>query len=69
MKKRNIPQRIRILQKWYNRIGADDVAYERWIRDYPDSPDEDDLLDIAEDDEEYLAAERLAEKLIKRFNL
>ena len=61
--------KMNMLGAMYDIMGQDDEAYDRWIVDFPDSPTEEDLREMAEDEDDWVAACTLFGTLVKRFRL
>ncbi len=61
--------KMNLLGGMYEFIGQDEDAYAEWIALCPDEPTEDDLKEIAEDDELWVSACELFGRLVKRYGL
>ena len=61
--------KMNMLGAMYDIVGQDDEAYDRWIVDFPDSPTEDDLREMVEDEDDWVMACTLFGTLVKRFRL
>jgi hypothetical protein len=61
--------KMNLLGGMYAFLGEDEEAYDRWIVDFPDSPTEEDLREMVEDEEDWIAACTLFGTLVKRFGL
>lgn len=61
--------KMNLLGGMYSFLGQDELAYCEWITLFPDEPSEDDLKEIAEDDELWVSACETFGRIIKRYGL
>lgn len=61
--------KMNLLGGMYSFLGQDELAYYEWITLFPDEPTEDDLREIAEDDELWVSACETFGRIIKRYGL
>lgn len=61
--------KMNLLGGMYSFLGQDELAYCEWITLFPDEPSEDDLKDIAEDDELWVSACEAFGKIVKRYRM
>lgn len=53
MNEKDLYLRMSNIEDMYDYMGEDDETYDRWICLYPDDPDEDDIREMALNDEVY----------------
>lgn len=61
--------KMNLLGGMYAFVGQDELAYDEWITLVPDQPTEDDLKEIAEDEEIWIMACSAFGRIVKRFKL
>ena len=61
--------KMNLLGGMYSFLGQDELAYCEWITLFPDEPTEDDLREIAEDDELWVSACEAFGRIVKRNGL
>lgn len=61
--------KMNLLGGMYSFLGQDELAYCEWITLFPDEPSEDDLKEIAEDDELWVSACETFGRIVKRYGL
>lgn len=61
--------KMNLLGGMYSFLGRDELAYCEWITLFPDEPSEDDLKEIAEDDELWVSACEAFGRIVKRYGL
>ena len=61
--------KMNLLGGMYSFLGQDELAYCEWITLFPDEPTEDDLREIAEDDELWVSACAAFGRIIKRYKM
>ena len=61
--------KMNLLGGMYSFLGQDELAYCEWVTLFPDEPTEDDLREIAEDDELWVSACTAFGRIVKRYGL
>ena len=61
--------KMNLLGGMYSFLGQDELAYCEWITLFPDEPSEDDLKEIAENDELWVSACEVFGRIVKRYGL
>lgn len=61
--------KMNLLGGMYSFLGQDELAYCEWITLFPDEPSEDDLKEIAENDELWVSACEAFGRIVKRYGL
>ena len=61
--------KMNLLSGMYSFLGQDELAYCEWITLFPDEPTEDDLREIAEDDELWVSACAAFGRIVKRYEM
>lgn len=61
--------KMNLLGGMYSFLGQDESAYYEWITFFPDEPTEDDLREIAEDDELWASACVAFGRIVRRYKM
>lgn len=61
--------KMNLLGGMYSFLGQDELAYREWITLFPDEPTEDDLREIAKDDELWASACAAFGRIVRRYGL